>query len=219
MHFKPTITLSLLLFTGHLAAPAQATSVAPAPTPAVWLLAFNGKSTNALANDKRFPHFLRTHITNRKLSYWIGKPTSPAADAREFLGGPPNDVHVSDHRYLTASACVPHSCPDRGLLWVDTTTGATIFAASIYATATPILGNRAHLWLFTNTPLQQTALPPTLTSAIAQWSGEPNGDNTHTIITDITLVQPDGTQTKLSPGDVHAWEPSTPATGSQKPGK
>ncbi len=202
----PAISIALLLTT------TQACSHAQTPAPAPWLLGFDGKSTNELVLDKHFPEFLRTHVMTRTVNYWIGKPTSPAKDALEFLHGPPDDVHVADGRYLTASACVPHDCPDRGLLWVDVTTGATVFAASVYATPTPILGNRAHLWMFSNVALQAATLPPTLTDAVARWSGGPNGDDTHTVITDVTLVQPNGKQMKLTPADVHAWAPATSTT-------
>ena len=108
---------------------------------------------------------------------------------------------------------MPHDCTDRGLLWVDTQTGATIFAASVYAVPAPLATNRAHLWLFSNTAASPHNLPPTLTDAIAHWSAEPNGDDTHTLITDITLVQPNGEQAKLTPADAHTWQPS-PATAA-----
>ena len=139
-----------------------------AQTPAPWLLAFDGRSTNELALDKRFPGFLRTHVSTRKMTYWIGKPTEPAKDAVEFLHGPPEDVYVAEHRYVTASACVAHDATDCGMLWVDTQTGATVFAASVFRIPPPIAANSAHLWLFSNTELKPRALPPTLTSAIAR---------------------------------------------------
>ena len=190
-----------------------------AQTPAPWLLTFDGKSTNELALDKRFPAFLHTHITTRKITYWINKPTEPAKDAMEFLHGPPDDVHAADHRYVTASACVAHDATDCGLLWVDTKTGATIFAAKIFRIPPPIATNSAHLWLFTNTKLNPKALPPTFTAAIATWSAATNGDNTHTLITDITLVQPSGTQLRLSRDDVHTWQPAPNPSAATPAGK
>ncbi len=183
----------------------------PPPPPAPWLLAFDGKSTNELVLDKRFATFVRARVSSRPLVYWVadGRPTKPSDDVLEFLHGPPDDVHIVDKRYLTASACVPHDCVDTGLLWTDITTGATVFAASVYGTPVPIVGNRAHLWLFSNVALRASTLPPTLTAAIAQWSSAPAGDESHTVITDVTLVQPDGTQAALTPADVHAWQPTT----------
>ncbi len=184
------------------------TACTRAQTPAPWLLAFDGKSTNALVQDHRLPAFLRTHITTRKLPYWTDQPTAPATDAISFLHGPPDDVHAINHRYVTASACVAHDAVDCGLLWVDTQTGTTVFAASVFRVPPPIATNSAHLWLFTNIKLDPKALPPTLTSAIGTWSAHTNGDGSHTLITDITLVQPNGAQLRLSREEVHTWQPT-----------
>ncbi len=211
MRYALTVPATLLLLTAQACSHAQ--------TPAPWLLTFDGKSTNELALDKRFPAFLHTHITTRKITYWINKPTVPAKDAMEFLHGPPDDVHVADHRYVTASACVAHDAVDCGLLWVDTQTGATVFAASVFRIPPPIATNSAHLWLFTNTKLDPKTLPPTLTEGIAQWSAHTNGDGTHTLITDITLVQPNGTQLRLSRDDAHTWQPPTSAPPAKPAGK
>ena len=181
---------------------AQDTAIKPAP----WLLAFDGKSTNALVMDKRFPPFLRTHVTNAPIRYWLSdKATAPAKDALDFLHGPPDVVRVAEKRYVVASACVPHDCMDRGLLWVDTLTGATVFAASVYTSPVPMTNNRAHLWLFTNALIQANTLPPTLLEHLSPWSAEPNGDGSKTAIAEVTLVEPNGTQLKLTSADVHAW--------------
>lgn len=208
--------LALALLTGSFAAqpehaPVPSAAGAPGANSASWLLTFKGKSTNDLVHDRRFPAFLRTHVSTHTLAYWSKTRSVPASDALQFLGGPPDDVQVLENRYLIASACVPHDCGERGLLWVDTASGATVFAPSVWDTTTPALGDssRYHLYLFSNTALTPSSLPPTLIHAIATWSAVPNGDGTsHSQIGSVTLMQPDGTRTALTPADVHAWTPN-----------
>lgn len=180
--------------------------------PAKWLLTYAGKSTNALMWNTRFRTFLRAHVTAQPQRYWGDKPSIPSQDALQFLGGPPDDVTVLENRYLIASACVPHDCTERGLLWVDTQTAATIFAPATWDQATPAYGDasRHRLFLFTNKPLQQSTLPPTLIDAIAHWSAQPNGDGTsHSIIGSVIVFQPNNTRLTLTPAAVHAWTPKT----------
>lgn len=212
MRFLSFISLFAVLLTAGALLQAQSPA---APASARWLLDFESKSTNDLYHDKRFASFLRTNVSTRPLAYWVdSKPSIPAQDALEFLGGPSDIIHIVDHRFLTASACVPHDCTERGLLWVDTDTGNTVFAPSVADSTTPALGDgsRYHLFLFTNCPFHWSNLPPTLLNDIATWSAQPDGDGTsHSRIGRVTLVEPDGTQIQLTAAEVHAWTPNQAA--------
>ena len=46
-------------------------------------------------------------------------PRSISGTVLKGLGGPPNSVFVVGTT-LSASACVAHSCPDKGFFWIDT---------------------------------------------------------------------------------------------------
>jgi uncharacterized protein YecT (DUF1311 family) len=93
-----------------LAAPALA-------APADWVLDYTGKSSNAFIWDKRARPLVNARV-----------PATLARDVLSGLGGPPDPVVVVDGRYLRASACVAHACPDKGLFWIDSRTGAGLGA-------------------------------------------------------------------------------------------
>ena len=134
------------------------------------MLAYAGKSSQELDADKRFPPFLRSHVSNKPTAYWIGGPSVPSKDVREFLSGLSDDVRVVDGRYVTGSGCPAHDCTENGLLWVDTATGATVYAASLDGQTATARGRSARLWMFSNAPLTAGALPPPLLDAIGGWT-------------------------------------------------
>jgi uncharacterized protein YecT (DUF1311 family) len=84
----------------------------PAAPGIAWPLLYEGKSTNELMWDKRMDHLVDTRV-----------PAALSHDVLEGLGGPPDPVVVTDHRYVSASACVPHACRDKAFFWIDTRTG------------------------------------------------------------------------------------------------
>jgi uncharacterized protein YecT (DUF1311 family) len=86
-------------------------------TSANWLLRYEGKSTNAFVWDKRATALVNTRV-----------PPTLSRDVLNALGGPPDPVVVVDGRYVSVSACRPHSCTEKGFLWVDTKTGTGLGA-------------------------------------------------------------------------------------------
>lgn len=109
MHLHRRAALCLLAFA--LALPAiAATSVA-------WVLDYTGKSTNRFIWDKRTRALVTAHV-----------PAPLARDVLDGLGGPPEPVFVTAGRYLSASACVAHACPDKGFFWIDSVTGIALGA-------------------------------------------------------------------------------------------
>jgi len=86
------------------------------PSPA-WVLSYEGKSTNQFIHDARTPALIGALV-----------PAKLAALVVDALDGPPDPVFVRDHRYTSASACVPHSCTSKGFFWIDTQTGVGVGA-------------------------------------------------------------------------------------------
>jgi len=84
-----------------------------------WMLAYEGRSTNELVWDHRIKHLIETRI-----------PARLSAQLFEAVYGPPDPVLVSDHRYVTISACVAHFCPMKGFFWIDTATGTGLGAVA-----------------------------------------------------------------------------------------
>lgn len=82
-----------------------------------WMLSYAGRSTSALIRDQRMNSVVKESL-----------PPSLSGAVLEGLGGPPDPVFVVGQT-LSVSACVAHSCPDKGFFWIDTSDG-TAFGAS-----------------------------------------------------------------------------------------
>jgi uncharacterized protein YecT (DUF1311 family) len=82
-----------------------------------WALAYEGKSTNQFVGDKRANRLMRASL-----------PAKLSDHVLESLGGPPDPVFMTDHRYVSVSACRPHSCMEKGWFWLDTKTGTGLGA-------------------------------------------------------------------------------------------
>jgi uncharacterized protein YecT (DUF1311 family) len=85
---------------------------------ASWMLSYAGRSTNALIWDQRINSVVKESL-----------PRSISGSVLNGLGGPPNPILVVGST-LSASACVAHSCPDKGFFWIDTASGSA-FGASV----------------------------------------------------------------------------------------
>jgi uncharacterized protein YecT (DUF1311 family) len=86
-------------------------------TSTLWLLGYQGRSTNAFIWDKRTTELVNTRV-----------PSALSDDVLNALGGRPDPVMVVNGRYVSMSACRAHSCIEKGFLWVDTKTGVGLGA-------------------------------------------------------------------------------------------
>jgi len=77
-----------------------------------WPLSYDGQSTNTFIWDKRAKPLIQTRV-----------PSKLSRDVIAGLGGPPDPVFVVEKRYVSASACEAHACPEKGFFWIDTQTG------------------------------------------------------------------------------------------------
>ena len=127
-------------------------------TPTSWVLAYDGKSTNDFYWDKR----ARILVTSRV-------PAKLSADVLARLGGPPEPVIVTGHRYAAMSACMAHSCQDKGFFWIDTVTGAGLGAS--FSPAIAGTDERALLRLGSNA-FFATQLPTAARTAVSAWLSE-----------------------------------------------
>jgi hypothetical protein len=87
-------------------------------TDASWMLSYAGRSTNSLIWDQRTNGVVQESL-----------PPSLSGAVLNGLAGPPNPIFVVGST-LSASACVGHSCPDKGFFWIDTASGSA-FGASV----------------------------------------------------------------------------------------
>ena len=170
---------------------------------------------NDLRNDPRFKPFLQANLTAPQTFWRNGKPLPETA--LDFLTLP-GDVLGENGRYLTANGCVPHFCPDRGLLWVDLGLPKPLV---VFAAIDWISDNRATddnsaaytLWLFSSAPMDSTRIPGALTRSIRRWTAQPSSGGTGLQnITRVFLVDPDGTPHQLTPSDIGAHNALPPET-------
>jgi uncharacterized protein YecT (DUF1311 family) len=87
---------------------------------AAWMLQYQGKSTNEFIWDKRAGTLVNTRVPAMLSDFLLAA-----------LGGPPDPVVVAGNRYVSVSACRPHSCTEKGFLWVDTQTGIALGAYQV----------------------------------------------------------------------------------------
>lgn len=157
---------------------------------------------NGLANDPRFYDFLKKHLTAPQ-AFW-GNGSKPLADvAMEFLGVP-GVARADDNRYLTATGCVPHFCPSRGMLFADIggTHPLVVFAAIDWSRESHDLDQdnaEFTLWIFpdrdlasANSTTHEPHLPPSLKRSIGIFSAALNGGKVPPLVTHAFVIDPSG---------------------------
>ncbi|MRW92313.1 DUF1311 domain-containing protein [Duganella sp. FT80W] len=135
-----------------------------------WPLSYEGKSTNQFILDKR-----ATQLVNSRL------PSALSEQVLASLGGPPDAVLIAQRRYVSVSACRPHSCDEKGFLWVDTQTGASLGAYHVPDTL--LLGSNS---------LSADHIPPQARAALIAWL-----DDHDLTTTSVSFVGRDGQQQPL----------------------
>ena len=164
---------------------------------------------NELIRDPHFRPFLDRYFTAPQ-SFWglqTGNPRDPrhkslAATAYDFLAVP-NKVVADENRYITATGCVFHFCPSRGLIFADLNSPhpLVVFAAIDWIRDSKTVDEASAeytLWIFPNRPPgigeEATRLPPALKRSLTRWMAEPlSGTEIVAKITTAILVDPDGT--------------------------
>lgn len=180
-----------------------------------------GSRENALLWDPHFKPFLQRNLTAPQ-SFWnaSAKQNIPLSDVAMNFLGVPGDVLGENDRYVTADGCVPHFCPDRGLLWVDLglPKPLVVFAAIDWITenrATEDKNATYTLWLFPNQPVDPSLIPGALIRSIRRWTSKPSSGATELQnITRVFLVDPDGTPHTLAPSAIGAHNSLPPETSN-----
>ncbi len=156
-----------------------------------------------LIQDPEFRPFLEHNFTAPQSFWGPEKPRKSLPDTIESFLAIPNRVVADEERYITATGCVFHFCPSRGLLFADLNNPhpLVVFAAIDWIRdSRPTTDPAAEytLWIFPNhapgTAENPTALPPPLVRSLTRWMAEPiKRTGIHQQITHAILVDPDGT--------------------------
>jgi hypothetical protein len=169
-----------------------------------WMRDFSGKQTDQLVNDSRFQVALVSFFGRAGLPF----NHKAAPDALLEYFGPPNDVSLTEGRYVTASACAPQLCQEKILLWADTDrTSPALIVAVVTLSRAEANGDQQipHLWILSS--YKGKPLPPPFVSSLDGWlTGEVypalRGDSQLAnggIRTVTLLVRPSGYSQTLNP--------------------
>jgi hypothetical protein len=162
----------------------------------LWHYAQPGEDELALLRDERFAALLRVSFQAPQ-SFWRDGAVPLAEAAREHFGVAQSGVVAEGNRYISVSGCVAHSCPDQGLLWVDTLPKheLLIFAATDWTTQGKGMADpdaEFNLWIFPSRRLDYGVLPEAFVRSALQWK---HAEHIHAAV----LVDPDGTPHTLNP--------------------
>jgi hypothetical protein len=133
-----------------------------------WMLDFNGKQTDQLANDSRFTSTLSEYFHHVLLPF----NHEAVPDGLLSYFGPPNDVAVANNRYVVASACAPEFCQEKILVWADTEKSApTLIAAVVLLSREEAKDGKqgAHLWLISSLTSDGNSLPQPFVRSLRDW--------------------------------------------------
>jgi hypothetical protein len=133
-----------------------------------WMLDFNGKQTDQLANDSRFTPTLSSYFHHLILPF--NHEAVPAGLLSYF--GPPNDVAVANNRYVAASACAPEFCQEKILLWADTEKSAPVLIVAVVLLSREEAKDgkqAAHLWLISSLKTGGNSLPQPFVRSLHDW--------------------------------------------------
>ena len=168
-----------------------------------------GGREHDLIQDPHFESF-RHEYFKAPQSFWGPQNGDPKDPQRRSLSDTvydflavPGQVYADNNRYITATGCVFHFCPSRGLIFADLENPQplVVFAAidwirDSHTTTEP--DAEYTLWIFPNqnpgTVLDPTRLPPALVHSLVRWMGAPMaGSGIVQKVTAAILVDPDGT--------------------------
>ncbi len=182
-----------------IAVVALGSQAAEALSAASWMLSYAGRSTNALIWDQRIGGVVEESL-----------PPSLSGTVLEGLRGPPNPVFVVGPT-LSASACVAHSCPDKGFFWIDTANG-TAFGANASLSGCDEgadIGLRCELVLGSRRITSFQNIPASGKRALMEWMNE-NGIRVKV----VRFIDAANKTTELDPADFRLTERfHPPSTG------
>jgi uncharacterized protein len=132
-----------------------------------WLKSYDGKTTNSVCWNDRFAEFLKTITPSVKLR--LSDDDWPLLETlQEFLCGPPDDVKVSENRYVVLAGCRAHSCSEKAWIWIDTAENRAIGALIHYFFGTQEAGESPFLLVFSTT-VDSSAIPSRAWKELDTW--------------------------------------------------
>jgi hypothetical protein len=130
-------------------------------------------TTNDLIWEDKFKQLLKSNISTKLLYLGMSenmKKISLLKHFQEVLGGPPDEIQYYDNnRYIVATACRQHSCPEKGLLWIDTEKKILVGLILHYFFEDSKYNEKGDFLIFSNNFKNFNEVPKAFISAVQKW--------------------------------------------------
>jgi len=199
-----TLLLGASLATAQTAAnPKTATPVSASANDLTWLDEY--AKGGDIKWDKRFIGLIQTSL-NQRQNFWYekGKLVSTLELVQVFLGI--SGDFTSEKGVYSIEGCVPHACPARGLLWIDTTAKpkpTVVFVAMQDVYGSENAQNVVHLMIYSSSKLDWQKLPPAFVKSLHQWWMKNDNTNGEYLPVLATLIGPNGIAQDIDPNILH----------------
>jgi hypothetical protein len=179
---------------------------------------------SGITGDQHFLELLR-HSLPQSDSWWVNDYRGHSSVTNAVLAflGMPEATYFDDDRYLTITGCVPHVCPVKGMLWIDTGTHpSTVIFVGEDGVAGSLKGESGyHVYLYTSREITTyyagkrhiEIFAPEFLKSLARWHDASISKYDDQKIILVTIVWPNGATHDLFWSDL--LKPSTlPANNS-----
>jgi hypothetical protein len=140
------IVLTLLSAAPSAAAAERVNAYLLTPDERTQLRGLVGGSTNMLVWDMaKSLQRIAADIGGATRNPYLGRRSTFAQAFRAAMGGPPNNVEIESDRFVFASACRFHSCPEKGALVIDLVSGHAVLALLHYLDAKGLYREQGYL--------------------------------------------------------------------------
>jgi hypothetical protein len=134
-----------------------------------WLFKFADASTNELWLDKRFDMLLNQVVPVQRVDL-LGEWKSLKDTMKCVIHGIPNDVIVTDKRYISMSACRYQSATEKGFIGIDVNTRKSICGVVHYFSKnSEEMTEQPQLYLASNNYATYNEVAEPLKTALKKW--------------------------------------------------
>jgi hypothetical protein len=164
---------------------------------------------NRINTDPRFAALLKSALPQRQWFWYEHRHLVSTANLIHTFVGVPGDAILDQNRYVTLDGCVPHYCPDHGMLWIDTGAHpATLIFAGTGEVFSDNSADKNRLWIFSSIKLNWQQIPQPFLASLFRWltliaipGGGTSGYKYNFVL--VTIVQPNGVMEDITPETLH----------------
>ena len=130
-------------------------------------------NTNQIIRSEEFKKFLKKNINNKTPLYLGMTLKNEEKDftyhVQEVLGGPPDKVKFSEDGIILISGCRAQSCPEKGLIWINTKRKEQVFVVLSYFYESDVFQKNGIAVIYSDDFLEQKQLPINFNLNLVSW--------------------------------------------------